>query len=255
MVKGLKGITQVSSSLTNRIRRKLICLRLRPIRVFCLHQISPEYDPIRCCEGDWISEDSFIRTIKVLLKEYTFIPLSAARKKLEKDIIRLRNYAVLTFDDGYRSVLPTLKWLESQGIPYTLFLNGKYLDGQSCSAHVLENARRIDSSITVPELSKGLYLNEKDIKGLSACVGSHGYEHLDATQLAQSEFHSQLKMNIDLLKEFKSFYVPFHAYTWGRHDDKSDSILTELGLIPVLIDGQKNFNDPQIIHRELLPAR
>ena len=255
MVKGHDGITQASSPLMKRIRRKLLRLRLRPIRVFCLHQISPEYDPLRCCEGDWMSEDSFIRTMEVLLKEYTFIPLSAARKKLATDIIRLRNFAVLTFDDGYRSVLPTLKWLDSQGIPYTLFLNGKYLDGQSCSAHVLENARRIDSCTTESELSKGLYLDEKDIKGLTACVGSHGYEHLDATQLARPEFRSQLKMNIDLLKGFKNFYIPFHAYTWGRHDDESDSVLTELGLIPVLIDGQKNYNDPQVIHRELLPAR
>ena len=233
----------------------MLHLRLRPIRVFCLHQVSIEYDPLRCCEGDWISENSFLQTMNELLNEYTFISLPIAQKKLATNRIRLRNYAVLTFDDGYHSVLPTLKWLDSKGIPYTLFLNGKYLDGQSCSAHVLENAKKNNGSITESDLSVKLYLNDKDIEGLSSYIGSHGYEHLDATQLSQSEFYSQIKMNIDVLKELKCVFIPFHAYAWGRHNDISDSVLADLGLIPVLIDGQKNYNNPQVIHREFLPVK
>lgn len=227
---------------------------LHPIRVFCLHQVTEEFDPLRCFEVDWISKDLFMRRISEFRKEYSFISLPKAQQKLASDCFRLRNYAVLTFDDGYRSVLPTLKWLDSQGIPYTLFLNGKYMDGQSCSTHILENAKKVKQSITEGELSKGLYLNEKDIEGLcAASIGSHGYEHLDATELSRSAFYSLVKVNTDVLKNSRFPFVPFHSYTWGKHNRVSDAVLSELGLIPVLMDGQKNYYNSGVIHRELFP--
>ena len=191
--------------------------------------------------------------MNALVNDYTFIPLPAARKKLATDIIRLRNYAVLTFDDGYRSVLPALKWLDSQGIPYTLFLNGKYLDGQSCSAHILENARQTKTDISEKSLVAGLYFSPDDIKSLLATTGSHGYEHIDATLIDKDCFKESVKNNYSSFDLNGIPSIPFHAYTWGKHNSDTDEVLRELGITPVLIDNEKNYNDPNAIHREIFP--
>ena len=106
------------------------------------------------------------------------------------------------------------------------------------------------------ELAKELYMTIKDVEQLNSpliTVSSHGYEHLDATRVSETEFISQITKNIEILKGFSSF-IPFHAYTWGRHNEKTDAILHKLKIIPVLMDGQKNYNDSSAIHREEFPG-
>lgn len=190
------------------------------------------------------------------MKEYSFISLTEAQQKLAKDFIRTSKYAVLTFDDGYRSSLPILKWLDSIHIPYTLFLNGKYLDGESCSPHLFEKASRIWPNITEIELAEGLYLTSKDLLCLTGLqVGSHGYDHLDATSLDLNVFADSIKCNFKLLIQQSHSTIPFHAYTWGSHNAETDEVLSRIGVIPVLLDGGKNYEDSSVIHRELFPCQ
>ena len=238
-----------------RIHRRIVHLRLRPIRVFCLHQVSPCFDPLRCYECDWLSTEQFTHSINEMRRYYTFISLTDAKQKIENDYIRTKRYAVLTFDDGYRSNLQVFKWLDSIHIPYTLFLNGKYLDGKSCSAHLLDNATRIRPSITETELAQDLYLTREDILELTDNqVGSHGYEHIDATLLNSSDLLDLVKQNIETLESNKVLTIPFHAYTWGRSNPLTNELLSRIGIIPVLMDGEKNYNDATVIHRELFPG-
>lgn len=185
---------------------------------------------------------------------YSFISLSDARCKLAHDLFRFKRFAVLTFDDGYRSSLPFLKWLDASQIPYTLFINGKYLDGQSCSEHILENARLIKGDVTEREIADGLYLKQEDLVHLNADVGSHGYEHVNAVRLSRLGFEELINKNFDTLKNNKIAVIPFHAYTWGRHNSTTDAVLSEMSVVPVLMDGQMNYNNPKIIHRELFPS-
>ena len=237
----------------NKIHRKLVHLRLRPIRVFCLHQVCLEYDPLRCTKNDWISVTSFMESMKVMLKNYSFISLTEAHHKLFTDYLRFKHYAVLSFDDGYRSNLLVLKWLDTQRIPYVLFLNGKYLNGQSCSLHLLENARRVKADINEIELADNLYLLPEDIRQMSAQIGSHGFEHLDATGLPRAGVKDLIQLNYAVFDQERINTIPFHAYTWGLRNKTTDEVLTELGIIPVLMDGQKNYDDSSVIHRELFP--
>ena len=227
-----------------------------PIRVFCLHQVNDVYDPKTCFECDWLSLQVFIQTIELMRADYTFISLEEAYKRLNQRRIRFRNFAVITFDDGYRSSLPALLWLESQGIPYTLFLNSKYLDGRSISPHLFEHALSIDPLSTKSQIASNLYLTEDSIRTLSlrwASLASHGYEHFDATTCSREEFAKQLQRCMDDLSIFPNV-IPFHAYTWGRHSKETDKVVTSLGLVPVLVDGQKNLNADGVIHRELFPV-
>jgi len=242
--------------LTKKVYQKFKRFWYHPIRVFCLHQVNDVYDPKTCFECDWLSLQGFIRSIESMKADYSFISLEEAYNRLNQRRIRFRNFAVLTFDDGYRSSLPALFWLESQEIPYTLFLNSKYLDGRSMSPHMFEHALSIDPIATEDQIASNLYLTEDFVRTLSlrwVSLASHGYEHFDATTCSRDEFTKQLQRCMDDLSVFPNV-IPFHAYTWGKHSKETDRIVTSLGLVPVLVDGQKNLNADGFIHRELFPV-
>lgn len=231
-------------------------IRYTPIRVFCLHHISDEYDPVVCSRSDWISTSDFKSVVGQLQKTYSFISLSEAYHRIKRDWFRLKKYAVLTFDDGYKSPLNSLQWLEEKQIPYTLFLNAKYLDGKTVSSHILRRFEDTTTFLSEREIADSIYLKSSDLYSLSetfSSFGSHGYEHLDATQIPLDAFRIQIEKNHNELKEFKQFIL-FHAYTWGRHSVKTDNVLHDVGFIPVLMDGGKNYNDTRFIHREPFPS-
>ena len=245
-------------SLSRKIRRRITKLRLQPIRVFCLHHVCEQINPITCCDGDWLSIESFKHSIDSLIKDnYRFLSLKACQQKLANNLFRFRKYAVLTFDDGYRSSLPTYRWLEENNIPYTLFVNAKYFDGASVSGHIVQHAHSVSPNIETYQIVKDLYLNETDLAGLSKnlfSVGSHGFEHIDATTLTEEEFKEQILRNIEQLNSYQSIdIIPFHAYTWGRHSASTDKTLHDMGIIPVLMDCGKNYDDASCIHREEFP--
>lgn len=242
--------------LFEKIHRKILHLRYRPIRVFCIHQVSNTFNPLTTYKCDWISTEVFKSSIRNLKKEYIFIPLSEAHRKLRKDLFRFKRFAVLTADDGYRCVYDILPWLEENNIPITLFVNARYLDSQSCSPHIMMLASKINDSISEEKVAHDLYLTEpmlKEICTSSVSLASHGYEHIDATKLKPEEFVNQIQKNVSILSKYDG-YIPFHAYTWGKHDFQNDATLKGLGIVPVYMDGQKNYNDSKVIHRELLPS-
>ena len=222
----------------NKIMRRLAKLRLQPIRVFCLHHVCAEFDAESMNECDWMHIEEFKQ--KVLAMQHdgvVFISLVEAYRHICSDWIRNEKYAVLTFDDGYASLKEILPWLEAQQIPAMLFINGKYLDGKSYR-----------------EYPKEQYLTKKELFALTSPlinIGSHGWEHVRATEQTEEEFMQSMELNIAILRKHPR-YIPFHAYTWGKHTATNDKQLVKIHIIPVLIDGMTNVNDKDVIHRELL---
>lgn len=224
----------------DRIARKLMHLRLRPIRVFLFHQVSPVYDEALCSACDWTQIDGFKQMILRLKEEYEFLSLSQAVEHLQKDVFRMRKYAVLTNDDGASSLNNILPWLKAQGIPVTLFVNAKYLDGISYRKKPTERYLTKDELFAM------------DYHGIE--VANHGWEHDDITKMEWQQFEDAAEKNMAVLFNHPR-YVPFWAYTWGRHTQEHDNYLLSKGIVPVLIDGMKNYNDANCIHRELLDGR
>lgn len=128
-------------------------------------------------------------------------------------------------------------WLEEQKIPTTLFINGKYLDGKSYRRNPKERYLIKDElfALTSPFLE----------------IASHGWEHMDASQMTIDEFSQYIDSNVDLLQTHPR-YISFHAYTWGKHTADADVYLLSKKITPVYIDGMKNYNELNVIHRELL---
>lgn len=211
---------------------------LQPIRVYCLHHVCAKYDADSMNRGDWMQIDEFKQKVQKMQQDgVKFISLTEAYNKITNDKFRNRKYAVLTFDDGNASLKEILPWLEKQHIPVTLFINGKYLDGKSFR-----------------DSPKEQYLNKEELFALTSPfieIGSHGWTHFDASNISVDEFKLIIEQNIKLLQTHPR-YVPFHAYTWGRYNRGCNSVLTQMSITPVLMDGMKNYNEPHIIHRELL---
>lgn len=224
--------------LVNKIRRKWMKLRLQPIRVFCLHHVCETFDADYMNACDWMQIDEFKQKVQRMQQDgVEFISLTDAYNKITNDKFRNHKYVVLTFDDGYASLNEILPWLEEQQIPATLFINGKYLDGKSYRKNPNEK-----------------YLTKKELCALISPlieIGNHGWEHKHATEMTAEEFAESVKRNIGLLSGHPN-YIPFWAYTYGSHSNKTDDYLHRQGLVPVYIDGMKNYNEIKVIHRELL---
>ena len=209
--------------LWKKIQRRLLKLRLKPIRVFCFHQVSDTFDESTMKECDWLQTDAFKRIINDMQQNgYEFISLPEAHEKIRNDRFRSMKYAVLTADDGWASMKNILPWLNEQQIPITLFLNPGYLDGK-----------------LFREIETEKYLNEDEVK------------HVDATKQTEEEFKESLKQSMRYLRELPN-YVSYFAYTWGRHTRATDAYLQLQGIVPIYMNGKMNYNNQDVIHRELL---
>ena len=213
-------------------------VRLQPIRVFCLHHVCEQFDAESMYPCDWMALSEFKRKINTLRREgYQFISLIEAYNYLKKDYFRRKKYAVLTFDDGYKSLLEVLPWLEQQNIPATLFINGKYLDGTSYR-----------------ESPKEQYLTYDELFALNSSlieIGHHGWEHTDATKMTMKELEKSLQKNIVTFSSHPR-YIPFWAYTWGRYTAETNQMLGINNIIPVYVNGKKNYINEGCTNRELL---
>lgn len=236
----------------NRIRRRWSHFRLRSIKVFCFHQVSEEYDPLIMWHCDWTQIEQFKKNILFLKDQFVFISLQEAYERIKRDSFRFRRFAVLTADDGYHSVLNILPWLEEQKIPVTLFINTRYLDKQSWSAINEEQAKRNNSQVDMlNDVCPNLYVSQEELFKLDSplvSIGLHGHEHIDACKQTNDGF----RKNVEDCKAILSChprYVPFFAYTWGHHTSYMDGVIKELGLIPVLMNGESNYNNSDHISR------
>lgn len=213
-------------------------LRLQQIRVYCLHHVCATFDAESMNACDWMQIDEFKKKVMAMRHDgVEFITLSDAYRHMCNDWIRHKNYSVMAFDDGYASLKEILPWLEEQKIPATLFINGKYLDGKSYRKHPKES-----------------YLLKDEVFALTSPlieIGSHGWVHIRATEQTEQEFDKSIKNNVSLLSTHPR-YIPFHAYTYGAHSEWTDAVLRKRALLPVLVDGLKNYNDKHVIHRELM---
>ena len=248
----------IFSKIWTKIKRKWTKIRLQPIRVFCFHHVSDEYDPLTMWECDWTSTSMFKQSIENLRRHgYVFVSLQQAQSHLKNDWFRFKKYAVLTADDGYKSLKNILPWLEKEKIPITLFINAHYMDGKSWSIQQEEQSKRVQSSVDMLALASQIYLSYEEIAAFTSplvSIASHGYDHSDATKQTISEFKYNVSACVKLL-ELHPCYIPYHAFTWGRATNETVSLLQTMQLTPVFCSGADNYNNPDIIDRKAIDGK
>lgn len=214
--------------------------RLHPIRVFCFHQVSKEFEPETMWECDWMQTEAFKRKVMLLKERYTFIPLEEAYGHITNDKFRVKNYAVLTADDGWASLKNIVPWLAEQKIPVTLFLNPLYMDGKCFRKRVTERF------LTKEEVDDLVVRYEPFIT-----IASHGWSHDDCSKMDMEPFKESVERSEAFMGTMKG-KVPFYAFTYGRYDADQLDFLRDRSLIPVLANGRMNYCDASCIHRECM---
>ena len=223
-----------------KISKKLLFFRLRPIRVFCFHQVSDVFDPETMWECDWMQTEVFKKRILVLKEKYTFISLEKAYVHIEKDKFRIKNYAVLTSDDGWASLKNIIPWLVEKKIPLTLFLNPLYMDGEH------KQSRPTEKFLTKEVVTE---LTTKYEPYLT--IASHGWSHRRCSNMSNDEFVENIIKSESELSDIPG-KIPFFAFPFGSHSNSNLMELKKRHLIPVLMDGMQNCKYSSCIHRELL---
>lgn len=198
---------------------------------------------------DWIQTDAFKKAVLELQKQYTFIPLMEAQRHLRRNIVRTRNYAVLTADDGYASLKNIMPWLSEQNIPITLFINPVVWERKAIeqNLNLLPTCAKINGA-------KDIYLLLEDLKAFQSPLvtfGYHGYEHINES----IETYETFVTNFEKCKkamEILNNVIPFFAHTYGYATKQNDVYLIKQGITPVYVNGGKNYGVCQHIDRELL---
>lgn len=229
--------------LINKFKRRWVRLWYQPIRVFVFHHVSDERDMLVCQEPDWTQLDQFKRNIEYLMQDHTFISLAEACDKLHHEWFRCRKYAVLTADDGLASVQTVLPWLEEKKIPLTLFINTRYMEGNKIKPIHQKWLQELAPDADVKAIAKRMYLSKEQIFDLSSPnieIGMHGHEHLDASAISEGEFEQNIEQCEKQLRTHPR-YVATYAYPWGKCSDASLQYLQEHGIVPVVVDGNKNY--------------
>ena len=216
-----------TTRLLNKIDRRLTQLTLAPIEVFVFHCVSDTFDPSLCQRQDWTPTDYFKHQIQQLKSQYTFIPLPEVYHRLTHDRFRRTKYAALTCDDGNASILSILPFLSSEQVPLTLFINPKYLDGISIRENYCSHPRYI----TLDQLSA--------IQSPMVNIAMHGFKHDDCTLMSRTDFDDSVSKCEELLKQHPR-YINYYAYTWGKYNDTTQSVLRERNIIPLFCDGASN---------------
>lgn len=231
----------LGKSFFKRVRRKILHLRLTPVRVFCFHVVADQFDSETTWNGDFVQTDRFKEFINNLTEEgYRFVSLTEAYHHIAGDFFRTKKYAAITFDDGISSLSGILPWLAERGIPVTLFVNPMFLLGEG-------HREKPMSFLSMADLERWVDVYALP-NGLS--VGSHGYGHEDCTLLTIEAFKQSVVRAEKALCQIKN-KIPFFAYPYGARKPETDQCLLENHLIPVYCDGQKNYNEKSCIHREI----
>lgn len=234
-----------------KIRRKWTKIRLQPIRVFCFHHVSDAYKSSYMWEEDWTNTDVLKNFMMDMQRDgYTFISLPEAQAKLTNDTFRKGKYAVLTADDGFKTLLNIVPWLIEEQIPITLFINPKY---------IIENGigENVQARLDKTRCAKGneIYLRKSDLDNMKSplvTIAYHGYEHLDEWKMEERAFVQNVEKCERTLKVLPLEVIPFYAHTYGHAREEYNRILDNKKLTPVYVSGGENYADPTRIDRELI---
>lgn len=165
---------------------------------------------------------SQINTIKnnfdAVVNASEFVRLSQANE------LKSKNYACITFDDGFDDVYRNAKpILDDLNVSATIFLNQGLYDLTNSN-----NEGGLEDFINTkfPRISQ----THKNLKGLTKNqladfildgyeIGGHTYSHTSVPKMEIAEFNRELKEQVEFLKDHFDYIIKSFAYPYGRKKD------------------------------------
>jgi len=176
-----------------------------------------------------------------------------------------KNYAAITFDDGFYSVLKNARpILKDRGIPYAIFLNGAAIkDNQLWFSNIeiagksyeekilnisqtelLEGENPISAiysrgkfnkyfreNYKLTDKGKKIYLDYEDIlllKEEGVLIGSHSYDHFALGFCDEETARAQIDDNHELLKEIAQKTIQHFAIPFGKKEHYNENTISAL---------------------------
>jgi peptidoglycan/xylan/chitin deacetylase (PgdA/CDA1 family) len=260
------------------------------IAIFNYHQVSERFVANRHSKQTWTSFKLFKKSITYIQKQLPIISLTEAIQRINDRQIN-RSFAVITFDDGDRSILDqALPWLAESAIKSTLFVNSSAfsqpegawgtiaqrlrhrselgwtdeIDKIHSALRHCENpeiyhagVQRIQQLSNLQSAPESVFLTKSELSSLDEAlfeVGMHGRDHQRFIHFS-SEWQRQAILDDQQTLSDLPHYIPVFAIPFGRPQDWSYDTLRiawELGLEVVLADGGVNHRKQAVIQR--IPA-
>jgi peptidoglycan/xylan/chitin deacetylase (PgdA/CDA1 family) len=187
-------------------------VKLKPgIIILYYHRLSSSNE--KKIHPDSIKVDIFKEQMRYLSKNYTFITLNQAVELLEKNIELDKNYMVLTFDDGYKSLLDY--WddeIKSMNLKPTVYIIAEHTNNKTpvwtdkVDYFVYNSVNKIDISIG----KRNFILDAVNEKLKSAEILKNEIKKLDS---------NDIEKNVDKLEKyvgFESSEIEFNLLNWSQ---------------------------------------
>ena len=198
-------------------RRRYGTTAPEPVVVLTYHKVQPELE----LGGTWLTPRAFRRQLELIRD--ACLPVLALVDYLEalRGDSPPRRGVVLTFDDGYRSVLEHARpLLEEFACPATVFLVTGYAGRPNDWDHSLARGRSRHLSWDEAR--------ELTASGLVTC-GSHGVSHRDLTDLPDGELERELVESREAISAELGRTPECFCYPFGRHDERVRAAVREAG--------------------------
>ncbi len=168
---------------------------------------------------DQAGRAAFAAQMAYLSQRYTVVPLSLAVEAVRAGHKGPTDWAVVTFDDGYRNLLANaFPVLQEHRIPATVFAVPGFAGAQAVWSSADPESRRLLGWGEMQELSRA---------GLE--FGSHTLTHADLLNLPPATVRAELAASKDALEQRLGVPVRDLAYPWCRFDERTVDIAREVG--------------------------
>lgn len=189
----------------------LLFKRYPEVTVLCYHNISEIIWPFNT------SLNTFKKQILHLEKTHQFITPEQYKEYRENNLKFKKPAILLTFDDGYKSILTIKKFLTDENIKPILFLE---------SEPDKINRDEIDNDYPL--------LDTKDVQSLLEdkwVLASHGATHSNLLNLKPIELEREIVESKNKLENTFNAPIDYFAYARGFYDDKIVKKTKEAGYI------------------------
>lgn len=232
--------------------------------IFCFHDVSAPHE-YHYSEHYSTSINNFKKQMQLLNKLFDIVPLDTIVS--DETLNKRKNYAAITFDDGFLSVLTNANpILKEMNIPYTVFLNGAALkynqiwvsnivlhkndyhnkllklakvesieneDLVSTIANKGSFSSELINNYKIENAGKKIYLNEEDVKKLSiegVQFGNHTYDHIRLSSCENIVLENQISENKELIETLINEPASHFAIPFGRKEHYDKKSLEKLRL-------------------------
>ncbi len=182
-----------------------------PVVVYCYHSIS---------DSDWrfsISLEYFQKQVQRLLKSAQPISVDQLKAFLDHKL-RLNGPAfILTFDDGYRDLMPIKDYLPALGIRPIVFVLARP-----------EQANRGELSTLQP------FLSNTEILSLHEAgwdIGCHSATHADFATLNKDQIEAEISEAKQILERELNIPIKYFAYPKGKYNPELSEAVRRAGFV------------------------